>query len=644
MKFSYSIIKKFVPALKSPEHLADTLTMHLFEVEGIDGDTLDVKVLANRYADAASHAGIARVVAAALNTKLKTNKAQPKNGIAQKTSTLFGVDVKEKTLCSRYGARYFIMPKFYLSPPWLKQALAACGIKPINAVVDIMNYVMLETGEPMHAFDADKMYRSASDGKAGKPEIIIRCAKKGETIETLDGNSFELAARDLVIADHKGALAIAGIKGGKRAEITASTTKIIVEAATFDQTAIYKTSRRLKLQTDASLRFSHGMPTVLVPRAMTRATELLREICHATPSDWIDIENAKPQKVVLKFDIARANQLTGLSLSESEAFKYLERLGFEVKGKLVTVPEDRTDIRIFEDLVEEIVALYGVNKIAPIKPVVPLAPPKESPLLHMRERIYRILPGFGFSEVMNYSFARRGIVEVENPIADDKRYLRESLAEGLLQNIESNLRFSDAVRVFELGHVFSNDGEREVLGIGIGSRKNAHILELKGVLEALLDRLGIHEALIVPLSNSVLRVETGSHEDIVIIRLFKKGADATGSIAELDLESLVRVVEEKEFKPIPKYPAVVRDISVVVKKSIKTGDLLESIEHASGWLKDGVQVVDFFEGARIGEGNQAMTFRLPFRSNERTLTEKEVEQEFKKIIAILRDNFEARIR
>ena len=378
--------------------------------------------------------------------------------------------------------------------------------------------------------------------------------------------------------------------------------------------------------------------------AIARATELLKQVCGAIPGDWIDVINEKPRKVVLKFDIERFNRLSGLNFTQTEALGYLKRLGFSVEGNVVTAPEERTDISLFEDLVEEIVALYGVNRIPVAKPMVSLFPPEEQPLVHLKDRIRRILPGLGFSEVMNYSFANRGDLEIENPIAEDKRYLRSSLAAGFIKNIEDNLRFFDAVRLFEIGHTFTNAGEKEMLGVALGSKKDSFVLELKGVIETLLLRLGVKSVLMVPAGNSVIRIETNVHEDLGVIRLFRKGNDAMGSIAELDLEMVFRAVSEKEFTPIPKYPAVVRDISIVVSKKVKTGDLLEVIERTSGWLKDGVAVIDFFEGSRIGEGNQAMTFRLPFRSDERTLTDKEVDQEFKKITAFLRDKFSVRIR
>lgn len=639
MKFSFSLIKKLVPSLKSPQQLADVLTMHLFEVEGIEGDTIDVKVLANRYSDAASHWGIARVIAAALGKTAKIPMLKA-TGAPVKSSTHFSVEVKDAKLCPRYSARYFDLPKFYLSPPWLKATLATCGIKSVNAVVDIMNYVMLEIGEPMHAFDAGKIVQSAER----KSQIVIRRAKKGEKMETLDGSHFELTSGDLVIAGEGGPLAVAGIKGGKRAEITPDTKRILIEAATFDQTTIYKTSRRLKLSTDASLRFSHGLSTALVPQAIARATELLEDVCGAIPGDWIDIENAKPRAVTLKFDIDRFNRLTGLNLTQAVCLDYLKRLGFGIKGNLVTAPLSRTDISIFEDLVEEVVALYGVNRIPSAKPMVALAPPEDQPLMHLKDRIRRILPGLGLTEVMNYAFANRGELAIENPIAEDKGYLRDSLASGFIKNIEDNLRFFDAVRIFEIGHVFTNTGEKEILGVALGSKKDSFVLELKGVIETLLLRLGVRNALMVPMGSSVIRVETETHEDLGVIRLFRKRNDAVGSIAELDLEALFRVVSEKEFTPIPKYPAVVRDISIVVSKKIKTGDLLEAIEKASDWLKDGIEVVDFYEGTRLGEGNQGMTFRLPFRSDERTLTDKEIDEEVKKIVEMLRDKFSVRIR
>ncbi len=634
MKFSYSLIKKLVPSLKSPQQLADVLTTHLFEVEGIQGDTLDVKVLANRYSDAASHWGIARAVAAAMRRQAKIPRATSTTKPSA-SSSHFNILVRDPKLVPRYSGATFTLPKFLLSPKWLKEVLTACGIRSINAVVDIMNYVMLETGEPMHAFDLDRIVEHS---------VIVRRARKGEKIETLDGNHFELRESDLVIADKKGPLAIAGVKGGKRAEVNQNTKRILVEAATFDPVSVYQTARHLNLSTDASLRFSHGMSPVAVERAVLRAADLLREVCGAEAGDWVDVKNYRPSRVVLKFDTEKFNHLTGLSLSESECLRYLARLGFEVKGNFVTAPEDRTDISIFEDLAEEVVSLYGVNRILALPPHITLAPPAEDPAVHLNERIRKMLIGFGVSEVYNYSFSSVGDLELENPIARDKRYLRASLERGLVRNVEENLRFFPEVKIFEIGNVFTRGREATKLGIAFGSKKHPLVLELKGVLEGLTERLGIRELIIVPEAKSALRIESGDHRELGMVKLVR-GDDLRAAVGEIDLHALLAIASpEREFVPPPKYPAVVRDLSIVVRRTVATGDLLEAIEEASPLLKDSVEVVDFFTHPSIGAENQSITFRLPFRSSERTLNDKEVEEEMKKIVEALRERFGARIR
>ncbi|MBI2406667.1 MAG: phenylalanine--tRNA ligase subunit beta, partial [Candidatus Harrisonbacteria bacterium] len=502
MKFSYALLKQFVPALKSPEHLRDILTAHLFEVESIDGDTVDIKVLPNRYSDAASHIGIAREVAAALGKPLKLPKASKAEARAAHVEGALDLvlSVKEKSLCPRYMARYFEIDAKRATPEWMKRVLVSCGMRPINAVVDIMNYAMLEVGQPMHAFDATKI-----------KSIIVRRAAAKEKIETLDGNHFTLTEDDLVIADGDHVLAIAGVKGGKRAEVTAGTTRIIVESANFDSVAVYKTSKRLKLVTDASQRFAHNLSPALPQEGMLRATELLIEICRARVGEVVDHYPKKMKPAVLKFDIEALNGLSGMKLSATQALGYLKRLAFSVQGGgknvKVVAPARRTDIERFEDLVEEIVRLVGYDKLPVTPPAIALTPAVHDDAVMLKGLIRQLLPGAGLSEVYNYSFVSEkdiervgisdGAVALQNPVSAEFAYLRPTLAAGLLKNVEDNFRFSDTVRIFEIGKVFADVKgkvrERLVLGIALGAKHAQPLLELKGIVSELLDRLGLME-------------------------------------------------------------------------------------------------------------------------------------------------------
>ncbi len=661
MKFSYPIFKKLLPSLRSPQHLANLLTMHLFEIERIEGDSLDIKILANRYSDAACYWGMATVVAAAMGKQFKmpASKVPP---IRAKRD--FKVEVQTK-LCRRMCGRYFAEVQIGPSPDWLVKALEASGMRSKNNLVDITNYVTMETGQPLHAFDFDHLadsrgsnadVRGNKDTKSifGSKTLFVRQARKGEKMITLDGETRELDSKDMVLADAKDALDVAGIKGGTKAEITEATKTVLLTAGNFDGVSIYKTSRKLGLRTDASLRFSHDISPELVSRGIARATELIAELCKGKMGATIDVYLKPPSRQLVKFDAERFEKLTGLAFPLADALALLERLGFvmqkkSAKSAVLEIPPIRTDISAFEDLAEEVLAIRGYENVSVTPPHVMLHPGHEEPEIHFRERVKRILPALGLSEVLNYSFAARGDVEVENPIAEDKRFLRDSLMPGLVKNAEDNLRFFGEVRIFETGHVFKHSRgkdpvkETEKLGIALAAKKQVPLLEAKGVIETLCERLGIPRVHATALHGGVYQIEA-DHRELGLMKILKKPHMAV-AVAELDLATLRAAARgDDKFKPLPKFPAVARDISIKVSKSVRTGDLLQTIESTAGFLPDGAEVVDFYEGARLGPDKQGMTFRLKFRAEDRTLTDKEVDAEIKKVVEMLREKFEAEMR
>lgn len=673
MKFSYQLLKQFVPTLKNPEHLRDILTAHLFEVESVAGDTVDIKVLPNRYSDAASHIGIAREVAAALGKPLQLPKAKKSEAKAAHVEGALDLvlAVKEKALCPRYMARYFeIYPergrgidKNAVTPEWMKRVLVSCGMRPINAVVDIMNYVMLEVGQPMHAFDADKI-----------KSIIIRRAEAKEKIETLDGNYFTLTEEDLVIADGTHILAIAGLKGGKRAEVTAGTMRIVVESANFSSVAVYKTSKRLKLVTDASQRFAHNISPALPQEGLLRATELLIEICHARVGEVVDHYPKKMKPAVIKFSVDAFNVFSGMKLSEAQALGYLKRLGFEVRGGKaggvsVVAPARRTDIERFEDLVEEIVRLVGYDKLPATPPAVALSPAAHDDAVLLKDLIRQLLPGAGLTEVYNYSFvsekeiAKVGVgegnpVALQNPVSAEFAYMRPNLAAGLLKNIKDNFRFEDSVRLFEIGKVFQEVKgkvrERLVLGIALGSKKAQPLLELKGIISELLDRLGVMEHFMRNMVRVVVKYLTAEESMCVesdhhVLGCFGAVPPALlshAAIAEIDLGELTELISgEREYEPVAKYPSVVRDISMLIARDKRVGDILEEIQAVSPRFVYDVDLIDYFEDdAKMRADQKSLTFRIVFQATDHTLTDGEVEQEMQKIMHVLRDRLFAVVR
>ncbi len=653
MKFSYSLLKKFVPGLKGIGTVAELLPLHALEVESFNGDIIDIKITANRYSDASSHWGIGKMLSAILDSKFEQSALA---GIKpKKQSNRFDIKISDKEKCSRYSGLYAEIKNVGDSPKWMQDILITCGLRPINGIVDLMNYVMLEVGQPLHAFDADLV-------SAG---IDVRRANQEEKIQTIDGEDHSLSGEDLVIADSRGPLAIAGIKGGKRAEINKQTKRIIVEAASFDSVGVYKTSRRINLITDASGRFAHGLSGVLVERAIQRTAQLLKEIYGATIGDWVDINYQKPVKVLIKFDIKKFNHFIGMTLSEKQAMDYLKRLDFTIKGKMVTPPSDRTDISRFEDLAEEIVNLHGYNSLPPIAPMIGLRASGQEDLIALKDQVRRILTGFGLSEVYNYSFVSEkdliqygeltawNTVPVANPISSDLALLRPWLGINLIKNLEHNLKFYDQVRIFEIGKTFNDIkgkvSEELMLGMAIAYKKGHPALELKGLMEQFLDRVGLTDYFTRDLDTDIRFLNHGEsliiesdHQILGVVGSVK--GDSTMAVAEIYLEKLLKLVRgEKEFLPLPKYPNVMRDISLLVSSTQRVGPIQDLIENASHLIED-VDLVDWYEDESLGTGKKSLTFRLVFRSDKKTLTDQEVGQEMEKIISELKTKFELEVR
>lgn len=644
MTFSYFLLKKIVPKLLLKPKLLELLNLRIFEAAGEGKNSLEVAIPANHYSDAVSHFGLARLIAAVTGAKLvDLTLAAVKS---RSESDKFQVKISSKKYCFRYSALYAEFSNLKSSPKWLQDVLADCGLRSINSVVDVMNYVMLETGQPLHAFDADLISGA----------IDVRLAKNGEKITTLDGAELKLTNQDLLIADDKRPLAIAGIKGGKTAEVNDQTKRIIIESANFDGVSIYRTARRLNLFTDAGTRFAHGLSPYLVEKGIRRAAQLLKEICGAKIGDWVDLDYSRLDKTVLKFDIEKFVEITGLNLDKKVCLEYLQRLGFEVKSDFVTAPMERMDIEFFEDLVEEIVNLHGYDALPAIAPKMILKPSGQEDSVLLKNKTRKFLSGLGLNEVYNYSFSgglkdkdliwysnNAKLVELENPIAEDKKYLRPSLLPGLVKNVEDNWRFYEAVRIFEIGRVFAEEkggpSEKLMLGLALGVKKQRPFLELKGLLDSFFSGVGLLEHDFVLVGDN-LRIES-DHHVLGCVRAMQ----ADIAVAEIDLNKLVGLIQdEKEYRPLSKYPSVVRDISFIVDAETRVGDIQNILENISKLVED-VDLVDWFQDEqKLGTDKKSLTFRLVFQSEDRTLTDEEVGKEMEKVISALEKKFDIEVR
>ena len=690
MKYSYDWLKELSGTKLSPEKLADLLTMRSFEVEEIkkaegklNDIILDLDILSNRGHDALSHIGIAREICALENKKFDYDYKELKMPSA-KTDKI-KVEIQNKELCSRYIGAVMENIEIKESPDWIKTRLVACGISSINNVVDATNYVMLELGQPTHCFDFSKI-------KTIIPTIFVRKAKKGEEIKLLDESVVELSTDDLVIADNEKALAIAGIKGGLDAEITNETKTIILEAANFNSLSVRKTRIRLGLKTESSDRFEKELDPNLAEEAMARLIEIISE---TAGGELRSVKDIYPKKVLpwkIKLDLNYLNNLLGEEILDLEALKILKSLGIKPplnlplkKGERVLeveIPTFRIDLRTQEDLIEEVGRIYGYEKIKSQAPIVSIKPAKINDQKIFERTVKNILTSGGFSEIYNYSFYSfkdaelAGLekvkhLELENPMNPEQALMKISLIPSLLKNIENNLKNYKEFSIFEIGRVYYLSSEilpeekRMLVGaIVLEEDKKAESFYLaKGCVDNLFLRLGItghyYDDFKADLEKTFKSLWHKTRSAEIKVGADKKLAGYLGEINpfvlegfgihqrvvmfEFDLEELREISEaEREYKPISKFPAIVRDISMIVNEDIRISDVLMNIQASGGNLVLDVDLFDIFENEK--EGVKSLAFHIIFGSDKRTLENKEADGLMEKIIADLERELKVKVR
>jgi phenylalanyl-tRNA synthetase beta chain len=682
MKFSYLWLKELVPALPPPKKLATLLTMHAFEVEDVKKMGLDymfeIAILPNRIADASGHVGIAREIAAIAKLRVVIPKSSYKKKSALQSTALLSVTIKDKNACSRYMARIIENVNVSESPLWLQQRLEICGVRPINNIVDATNYVMLETGQPLHAFDYAKLA-----GKQ-KKEIIIRRAKKNEHLTTLDNKPIALADGMLVIADNKDPIALAGIKGGKKAEIDVSTQSIVLEAARFDGPSVRNTAEKVDIRTDASIRFSVGLSSSLTEVAIERVSALIADIAHGTvASDIVDIYPSKDSIVHIFLPTCYVNDLLGTELIDKEMISILKRLGcvVSIKNSILSIvpPSERRDLHLPEDIVEEIGRVYGYEYITSTAPRIDLIPPKHDGLRFFHEMMKDFFATAGFQETYNYSFmSEKDIVvmqdtpemylELKNPARKEFQYMRAYLTPGLLRNASENLKHKNDVRMFELGAVFGISRARDMthhearhIGGFIAHKKKTKkaetFFELKGSLDRFFKELGVSAYFdAIDVNGSVFHPHrtariTIDGERIGIIGevhpLIMETFSISGELAlfEIDADMLARFVrKEKEYQPISRYPSIMRDVSLLVPPYTHVVDVVDIMERMGGILLVDTDLIDMYEGDEIPNGKKNLVFRLIFQSSDRTLSDDEIDTILFDIMNEIEKNLEWEVR
>ncbi len=694
MIFSYNWLQSFFQKkLPKPEKLAEVLTMHSFEVEEVKkvgkDFVLDIDVLPNRGPDCFSHIGIARECAAITELRIKNQESRIKEDKKLKAEDFIKVKVRDKEDCYRYTARVVADVKIGPSPKWIQERLRVCGLRPINNIVDIANYVMLETGQPLHAFDFDKI-------EGGKiKEIIVRKAREGEKIVTLDDEKYNLDKDVLIIADQKRPLAVAGVKGGKKAEIDKNTKTVVLESANFNPRVVRRGSKKLNLKTDASWRFEHGIDLDLTEIAINRAADLIQEIAKGKiTSGLVDVYPKKVLPKKIKLDLNYVEELLGIKIPEKEIKNIFQRLEFKITQVspmqlVVEVPTFRLDIFIPEDLIEEIGRIYGYQKILATFPVVSLIPPKKNFQIFWEDIIKNILKEAGFAEIYNYSFIgdkeskifdykNREVIELENPVSSEQKYLRPSLIPNLLKNVESNFRYFDEIKVFELGKIFRKRTlrgvydsknpkmvERKMISALIAEKGNSGELfyRLKGTVDLLLNKLGISDVwyddyrqtpeeskIIIWHSKKCAEIKVGSEEIGFLGEISPrvlKDLNLKGKIVlfDLDFGKLVKLCsEEHEYQPISQHPSAVRDLAVLVPRGVRVVEVLNKIGAVSGSLVRDVDLFDIYEGEELPRGKKNLAFHIIYQAENRTLKSKEVDKVQEKIIRLLEKDPEWQVR
>lgn len=670
MKFSYNWLQSFfVKRLPQPQKLAEILTLRVFEVEGIEkkyGDyILNIDILPNR-GDCLSHWGLAREIAAILKLNLKFEFFHPKEEKNLKTGNFINLKVENKNTCPRYSSRIVFDVKVKSSPDFIKKRLKACGLKPINNIVDITNYVMLEIGQPLHAFDFAKI-----SSKNGKKEILVRLAKKNEKILTLDGKEYNLNEKILVIADNEKPLAIAGIKGGKEAEISKNTKTVFLESANFDPVLIQIGSRSLNLITDASQRFSWGLDPSFTTLALDRACWLISKFAQGKIAQGIvDYYPKKeiPKNIYLNLDYV--NSLLGIKIEKKLIAEILERLNFKILKSLfnkifVEIPTFRRDIQTQEDLIEEIGRILGYEKIPSHFPTLALHGPPPNQEILWEKKIKESLKTAGLDEVMNYSFckeedinyfgySKNEVLKIKNPVSLEFQFLRPTLICNLLKNVVKNQPYFKDIKIFELGKIFRKENgkileKKMVSGLLLGEK----FLEAKGILDFLFENLGIsdvkyHSFKLTPenikakiwkkfkvAEINVLQTKVGFLGEISKDVLENYGLEGEVTVFDLDFEKISKVAtEEIEYEPISIFPYAVRDISILVPYDVLVDDVLRKIQFISPLIRD-VDLFDIYEGEEIGEGKKSLAFHIIFQAKDRTLSPDELDSLQNKIISEL---------
>ncbi|MCD6518925.1 MAG: phenylalanine--tRNA ligase subunit beta [Anaerolineae bacterium] len=659
------------------------------------GDTvLDLDLTPN-LARCFSIVGVAREVAALFNAPLQLPNPQ----VQAEGAPIDGqveVIIQDPDLCPRYSAALIKGVKIAPSPQWMQRRLLLAGMRPINNIVDITNYVMLELGQPLHAFDYHRLHPQRP---GSPPTIIVRRAHAGEMMTTLDGIERTFTEDMLLITDGGGPVAVAGVMGGEASEVTEETVDVLLEAANFDFISIRRTSAALKIPSESAQRFGRGVDPELTTVALHRAAELMRELAGGTVAQgFVDVYPRPPQKRIIDFPASEPKRLLGIELPAEKIANILTSLGFSceiVPGEpaiiRTKVPSFRFDVSNKADLVEEIARIYGYDQlpITLMNEEIPFQQRNRD--LELEERVRDILVGCGLTEVLSYSMTNlesvgklspkgtppspEGYIRLANPLSREYEFMRQTLMNTSLEIVARNLRFVDRVAIFEIGKVYLPREGRDLpdeprrLSIALAGPREARswltnespeidFFDLKGIVEALCTHLGIDEAHFVPTEHPTFhpgRVAAlyAGEENLGILGevhpMVRSNFDLPEQqrvcLAELDLEKLLSLAQpERQFQEISRMPPVKLDLAIVVDEDAPADEIARTIREAGGKLLTHVVLFDVYRGEQIGPGKKSLAYSLTFQAANKTLTSEEAVKQRDRILRRLRRDFGAQLR
>jgi len=690
MKVQVNWLNEYTDIDVPTKDLGHVLTMAGLEIESHEmfdeekGDVLELNVTPNR-GYCLSHLGVAREVSALMGRRFTSPDAQAflgKSWGSVPVTEKLTVENQEENLCPRYSALVIENVNPGPSPKWLCDRLLAIGLRPINNIVDITNFVMMEYGQPLHAFDYELL--------SGK-KIIIRNAKKGEPFTSLDGSELKLEPDTLVIADAEKPVALAGVMGGTNSQVTESTQNVVLESACFDSAAIRKASKKYGLRSDSSYRFERGVDMDGVINAQARAACLIKELAGGDICKGrIDVYPKTRENIQLSLRVSRVNQVLGAEFNAAQISKIISRLGLKVEGDSnkealqVEVPSFRPDLTREIDVIEEIARIDGFDKVATVFPIASVRPVQITAKQALLRKVRDVLCYTGFSETVHFSFIEREkaegylssfattgdkVISLKNPLSSENDTMRTSLIPGLLKTISNNMsKGQKPLKLFEIGSVYFSDSqgnriEKTVLtAIVLGPYeltpwkprgKDYDFYDLKGAFDKLCSQCGLEIAFLAKAEKPFLLPEKSVNcksGDNVLGYLGELSPENTGTIEkvfvwEMDLQAMEGSLRPRtRFQNIAKFPETYRDISILVDRQVTSEQVSDLILKTGQPLLSRVELYDHFEGKKIQSDKKSLTFALSFQSKDRTLSDDDVNPLFETIVQTLKAELAASLR